>query len=1004
MAQQQQLTPSQNNAQNNGPMMDDDMIGAIKIKDALFIGDEFAAQDLEFVVANKVTHIINCAGKQVPNHWEPIGVTYLTFFWFDQENQILFDAQDETTNKIFDFIDGALSKAESVLVHSVRGQSRSSCVIAAYIMRKYKWSLLKTLEFLNSRRPDLEIRATFIHQLSAYEARLHKTGNGPKTQKWTEISEENCFLESEELLLRNTFLNAQMGPIAQFNPALLNDTANPNQRLRWIDEFTQGKELLGQEGDPFQDLCMKDTVEDITIHREINPNDVRTSMKVPVCSHQVMKHYPSLYYQNPEHMGKLLSHTAPSHIVPGQHVHNQQEKAMVHLQQQQVQQTSNQQPIQQQQKHQQSNSQSSQSKQQTNSDQYNFQQNTMPPGFQEQKHPNPSSVQHQFQMNNQLMKQNNQQSFHPKIDESVHSEDLSELNTEIVQQNNRQSVQKKSINNIGGNPSIGQNMMQQQQQPQQNKFQQQQLYSNGINQQNNFVNPSQLLIQDQQQQFQQQQQQQRNPVHQQQAVVNQQQQQPIQQNHYQLNAEAMRKNLEEQRKIHQMATSLGANQSNVHATTQMQQVQPNVTNIINNNNINNFFIQNPPIEMIGNQQKQVQLNQRFQQIGSTANSTNNMVSKQRSGSARPAQNIHGDADPLGPNSIITPINNNNTQILNTDNSDMTQNQQQNPLSNQKPTSNGNQISIKKKRGDSPSVQNVMNKYGGNNVAAGTQNMYQQLQNQIKTQQNRILSQTNNGSNTLKSANGFGSARAGQSNGSSQSKGNGNNKLNSFRGGGPIRATQMNGIDNPNQIPIQINQSAVVKLSAVNGSHQQRPNSSKPIIKSSYNHELSNTNELTNNMGPLTQIVNENQQLSSGLMMRPNSSGQQRPSSPGTGKIVKASLGDSQKSSSIKGKPRMRSASPAGSTNNPNNNSQTNNNINNSASMGLNYLNKSGNQIRQIAASSISKQTQPLGQRLQGVMGVGVGTANIIGQMGPSTKHVPQLYMRGYSPSKPKWKN
>ncbi len=38
---------------------DSDMIGAIKIKDGLFIGDEMAAQDLEFVVANKVTHIIN---------------------------------------------------------------------------------------------------------------------------------------------------------------------------------------------------------------------------------------------------------------------------------------------------------------------------------------------------------------------------------------------------------------------------------------------------------------------------------------------------------------------------------------------------------------------------------------------------------------------------------------------------------------------------------------------------------------------------------------------------------------------------------------------------------------------------------------------------------------------------------------------------------------------------------------------------------------------------------
>jgi protein tyrosine/serine phosphatase len=107
-----------------------------------------------------------------------------------------------------------MSKYDSVLVHSVRGQSRASCVIATYLMRKYRWSLLKTLEFLNSRRPDLEIRATFIKQLSDYENRLKARGMGPKTSKWDEISDENRFLESEELMLRNTFLNAQTGPKA----------------------------------------------------------------------------------------------------------------------------------------------------------------------------------------------------------------------------------------------------------------------------------------------------------------------------------------------------------------------------------------------------------------------------------------------------------------------------------------------------------------------------------------------------------------------------------------------------------------------------------------------------------------------------------------------------------------------------------------------------------------------------------------------------------------------
>ena len=102
-------------------------------------------------------------------------------------------------------------------------------------MRKYKWSLLKTLEFLNSRRPDLEIRATFIKQLSDYENRLKNKGLGPKTSKWDEISEENRFLESEELMLRNTFLNAQNGPMVQLGRAGA-FSGFPRQRLlKWKD-------------------------------------------------------------------------------------------------------------------------------------------------------------------------------------------------------------------------------------------------------------------------------------------------------------------------------------------------------------------------------------------------------------------------------------------------------------------------------------------------------------------------------------------------------------------------------------------------------------------------------------------------------------------------------------------------------------------------------------------------------------------------------------------------
>ena len=37
-------------------------------------------------------------------------------------------------------------------------------------------------------------------------------GLGPQTQKWNELAQESNFLESEELLLRNTFVNSRTGP------------------------------------------------------------------------------------------------------------------------------------------------------------------------------------------------------------------------------------------------------------------------------------------------------------------------------------------------------------------------------------------------------------------------------------------------------------------------------------------------------------------------------------------------------------------------------------------------------------------------------------------------------------------------------------------------------------------------------------------------------------------------------------------------------------------------
>ena len=72
-------------------------------------------------MTNKVTYIINCAGKQVKNMWESIGINYLTFFWEESDKEILFDKEKKNMEKVSEFVELARRKGESCLVHSEKG-------------------------------------------------------------------------------------------------------------------------------------------------------------------------------------------------------------------------------------------------------------------------------------------------------------------------------------------------------------------------------------------------------------------------------------------------------------------------------------------------------------------------------------------------------------------------------------------------------------------------------------------------------------------------------------------------------------------------------------------------------------------------------------------------------------------------------------------------------------------------------------------------------------------
>ena len=71
-------------------------INANKILDGLFVGNQDAAHDLEFLMSIKCKYVINCAGSSVPNLFSRFGVRYLTFRWFDSKSCTIFDSQGKS--------------------------------------------------------------------------------------------------------------------------------------------------------------------------------------------------------------------------------------------------------------------------------------------------------------------------------------------------------------------------------------------------------------------------------------------------------------------------------------------------------------------------------------------------------------------------------------------------------------------------------------------------------------------------------------------------------------------------------------------------------------------------------------------------------------------------------------------------------------------------------------------------------------------------------------------
>ena len=275
---EQEEPSEENNTQNieniNGQDYITEVLNISKIKEGFYIGDKIAAISIEVVVQFKLTHMINASGNQVINQWENIGMKYLTLNWEETPSQTLFDQKDEIADKILFFIDDSFKNGEGILAHSFKGQNRVCIVVLIYLMKKYKWSLKKSMEYLKSKKQDVDIPSYFLSQLIKFESRLFQKGELTKDTPW---SFDNL-KDPEEKLLRNTYLNGLNKN--KINRRKLNDNKGKIRHIKWIDDLSETNQQI-----PIavinldKDLFFKKNIRPIFVHKQLKP--LKPCIKIP---------------------------------------------------------------------------------------------------------------------------------------------------------------------------------------------------------------------------------------------------------------------------------------------------------------------------------------------------------------------------------------------------------------------------------------------------------------------------------------------------------------------------------------------------------------------------------------------------------------------------------------------------------------------------------------------------------------------------------------------------
>eukprot|EP00941_MAST-03F_sp_MAST-3F-sp1_P006272 g6272.t1 len=139
----------------------------------LYCGNSVAASNPDELARVGITHIVNCSTQHVADYY-PEKYKYLSLQLRDNNKQDL----TAVLYLVLQFIEDARESNGKVLVHCLRGISRSPALCAAYLMWLHDWGCSDALTYVRKCRPITDPNADFVLQLM--EWRRDRPGINPR--------------------------------------------------------------------------------------------------------------------------------------------------------------------------------------------------------------------------------------------------------------------------------------------------------------------------------------------------------------------------------------------------------------------------------------------------------------------------------------------------------------------------------------------------------------------------------------------------------------------------------------------------------------------------------------------------------------------------------------------------------------------------------------------------------------------------------------------------------